>query len=396
MNLVWAHDHYFIYDTETKNYYSEIEFGYSVWERYLYSFDNITVASRVVERKLTIEERSKYNLSSGPNVEFLHLPNINSLKQKLKYNFKVNKKLELLLEKNDALIARLPSQLGIISVGIAKKKNKPFAIELVGCPEEALGNLKNWKAKLFKPYMVYKTKKAVSQSEFVLYVTQNHLQKKYPTIGKSVACSNVVLNNQIIYKKIYDKTIAANNIIKIGLTGFLSEYKGIDTAFKICKELDSNKIKYKLEILGGGERLPWIKLAESLGLDISNLEILTLPSGKPVLKWLENIDIYMQPSRTEGLPRGLIEAMSVGRPAIGSNAGGIPELLAKEDIFDKEDYKGMARRVVEIINNQELKNSMSKRNLATAKEYSSEVLDTKRKEFWRKYYIHVTKNKEVN
>ena len=52
-----------------------------------------------------------------------------------------------------------------------------------------------------------------------------------------------------------------------------------------------------------------------------------LPSGQPVLNWLDDIDIYVQPSFQEGLPRALVEAMSGGRPAFASTTGGIPELL---------------------------------------------------------------------
>ena len=52
-----------------------------------------------------------------------------------------------------------------------------------------------------------------------------------------------------------------------------------------------------------------------------------------VFKWLETIDLYVQPSRQEGLPRALIEAMSRGVPAFGARTGGIPELLDEDFIF---------------------------------------------------------------
>src|SRR5690625_7634894 len=52
-----------------------------------------------------------------------------------------------------------------------------------------------------------------------------------------------------------------------------------------------------------------------------------------VFDWLETIDIYVQPSRQEGLPRALIEAMNRGLPAFGANTAGIPELLESDFIF---------------------------------------------------------------
>lgn len=52
-----------------------------------------------------------------------------------------------------------------------------------------------------------------------------------------------------------------------------------------------------------------------------------------VLEWIDSLDIYIQPSMQEGLPRALIEAMSRACPAIGSSTGGIPELLPSDAIL---------------------------------------------------------------
>lgn len=391
MNLLWAHDHHFIYDISTGNYYSELGFPYSLWERYLFSFDKIFIVGRVTERKITNLEREKYNLSSGPNVEFLHLPDITSLKGMLKNNNKVKSILKLNLQNVSAVIARLPSRLGMITIEMAKMESLPYAVELVGCPDEALANLKSLKARIYKPYMVKKTKEIVLESTYTLYVTKKYLQNKYPTKGKAIACSNVVLNqylNPPIKKEFQKKNI--ENVL-IGSIAFLSEYKGIDTTFKICKELEQNNINYKLNILGGGDTQKWLIIAKKIGLDSNNISFFTLPSGNLVLEWLKTLDIYIQPSRTEGLPRGLIEAMSVGCAAVGSNVGGIPELLGKKEIFDKEDYKAMSNRILEILENPSLKTDLEKTNYETAREYSFEKLDIKRKKFWKEYHNSLTK-----
>ena len=42
---------------------------------------------------------------------------------------------------------------------------------------------------------------------------------------------------------------------------------------------------------------------------------------------LDEADLFCTPSRTEGLPRALIEAMARGLPAMGTDVGGIRELL---------------------------------------------------------------------
>ena len=63
------------------------------------------------------------------------------------------------------------------------------------------------------------------------------------------------------------------------------------------------------------------------------VEFLGAMTHDKVFNWLDTIDLYVQPSRQEGLPRALIEAMSRGLPAIGAATGGIPELILPECIF---------------------------------------------------------------
>ncbi len=54
---------------------------------------------------------------------------------------------------------------------------------------------------------------------------------------------------------------------------------------------------------------------------------------------------YIQPSKQEGLPRALIEAMNKACPALGARTAGIPELLSEECIFKP----GSVSQIVEII-----------------------------------------------
>lgn len=73
------------------------------------------------------------------------------------------------------------------------------------------------------------------------------------------------------------------------------------------------------------------ELAERLGV-ISYLHMEGI--SNQVAAYLTASNIYVQPSRSEGLPLSLMEAASVGLPLIGTRAGGVPEVI-------KHEYNGL-------------------------------------------------------
>jgi glycosyltransferase involved in cell wall biosynthesis len=93
---------------------------------------------------------------------------------------------------------------------------------------------------------------------------------------------------------------------------------------------------------------------------------------------LDEIDIYIQPSRQEGLPRSLIEAMSRGCLCIGSEAGGIPELLESQYIHKTGSGKSLFNRIDEHLHNAYL----CERNIEAAKQYDSKLINSKRNSFF--------------
>ena len=65
-------------------------------------------------------------------------------------------------------------------------------MEVVGCPWDAYWNY-SLKGKIVAPFATYMMKRRVKSAPFVLYVTNKFLQKRYPTKGKKINCSNVEL-----------------------------------------------------------------------------------------------------------------------------------------------------------------------------------------------------------
>jgi glycosyltransferase involved in cell wall biosynthesis len=98
----------------------------------------------------------------------------------------------------------------------------------------------------------------------------------------------------------------------------------------------------------------------------------------------------VQPSQTEGLPRALIEAMSRGCPCIGSNAGGIPELLDNAHIFSSGNVKELATILASF--DIEKMITQAKRNYEFSKGYAKEIIETRRNDFLKEFAEGATKH----
>jgi glycosyltransferase involved in cell wall biosynthesis len=102
-----------------------------------------------------------------------------------------------------------------------------------------------------------------------------------------------------------------------------------------------------------------------------------------VPKALDAATVLVLPSRTEGLPRVVIEAFARGRGVIGARAGGIPDLVEDGEnglLVDPEDREALAGAMIQVLSNGELAERLSRRSrevadrwISTPEEYAARV-----------------------
>lgn len=399
MRIFFVHDGPF-YCINDK-YYTAGTLDSNLWERYLKVFDNIIVGSRVLTstNKITL---SHLKLSSNESVEFLSLPNISNIKGKVFSSRLLDTYLLEGMNKTDALIIRLPSELGKRAARLAEKYKKPYLIELVGDAHDAYWYHGSLSGKLYAKVNFHSIKNIMKKSLFTIYVTKEYLQSRYPSSNNSLTtnCSNVHINiddNVVTKRRMKQNEINKKREIKLGLIGSLnSKYKGIDTAIKAVKyinDIDKNRT-YNLHILGHGSKDHWLKQAKLNQISNNIIFHSPLSNQQDVLSWLDNIDLYVHPSKTEGLPRALVEAMSRGCPAVASDVGGIPELLEPKYLHKPKDYKTMGDIIINIFNNSDELQMSSKNNYIKSHEYSYLLLEKKRTDFLLKFKKYIVENKE--
>ncbi|WP_447472624.1 glycosyltransferase family 4 protein [Vibrio harveyi] len=389
MKALFVHDHVFL-KTNSGDIYSPGGFPRDLWDKYTSLFEQLTVLARC--DNVHEEQEGKHVLSAFESdpINFEFVPAISSPKKLLANSKSMNGKIQKLVSSTDVVIARLPSENGLKAIKYAKEYGVACIVEVVGCAWDGLWNYGSKLGKLYAPLAYLRMRRAVRKSDSILYVTNEFLQARYPASNSAitVAASNVNIN----FEPNLDLTPKTKEKLIIGLIGnYKTNYKGIDIALEAASMLKLSGVKFELRILGNGNPSSYAKFIQEKGLESHIHFFEPLPSGKPVLNWLDNIDIYIQPSRQEGLPRALIEAMSRGCLCIGSSAGGIPELLLSDFVHDVGSAKGLYDKIVYCTKIKD-QSSVKMRNYKESEKYDRELVNFKRREF----FLEVMKNASPN
>lgn len=371
---------------DIKGSYYGVALNEKVLSRYYYIADELKVAIRV--KKVTDEKilqgLSKIELD---NFSVTACPNLSSVKGILFNRTKAKKILSEEIKNADFLIVRLPSFIGNLSIDIAREMGKPYFVEVVGCPWDAFLNL-GIKGKLIAPYMKIATRNRVKEAPFAVYVTKEFLQKRYPTKGENINCSNVALIefDDAVLEKRLQRIQQDNPKIIIGTTAAVNvRFKGQQYIIEALGNLKKQGItNFEYHLTGAGDQTYLKAIAKKYEV-LDQVKFLGAIPHNQIFEWLDTIDIYAQPSRQEGLPRALIEAMSRGLPALGARTAGIPELLESEFIFS--NTKKNIDEICAILKkfNNEVMIAQSNRNYIEAKKYDKEVIETRRKNFFKKF-----------
>ena len=383
MKVAVVADSHYVRTHEGKIWVNSI-YDYSFFLRYLNVFDSVQVVSRVKDSNSDVGSMLQ---SNGDKVNFYALSDFNRLKGVIKTIKNVKKELFESFQGCDCAIVRTPSALSPFAVGVLKKMDLPFAIELVADPWEVY-SLKSYSS-LFSPViqciMTLSTKRACILADGVAYVSQHALQKRYKNNKESFVASYSSASIGEDYLGTPKNYGEQKKFIFAHIANDISDdSKGHKKVIDIIKSLNCNGFNVSIKFIGDGNRVSYFKnYANKIG--ITEKVNFVGRIGNPALlrKELIESDLYIFPSVTEGLPRCLIEAMACGLPCVASNVGGIPELIDNEYLFNYKDTNGFVTKLKELLNNTGELNEMSKENIENAKKYLNSSLEIKRTGFYQ-------------
>jgi L-malate glycosyltransferase len=371
--------------------WTQTNFAYSFWLRYLKVFDRVCVVARVRDMPSVPADWVR---ADGDLVSFAAVPcYIGPVQYFLKAS-QVKRVMRTAVGDNDAVILRIPSRLATDIQPLLKRHNRPFAVEVVADPFDvfAPGSIDTPLRPFFRWWYTRNLQQDCAKATAAAYVTRLALQKRYPCPHFSRGISDVVLPDESI--------VAAPRPVRQGLksvtlvfVGSMSQlYKAPDVLIKAVAVCAKQGLDLNLLMLGDGKyRAELEQLAKSQDISDRVKFLGQLAAGDAVQAQLDRADLFVLPSLTEGLPRAIIEAMARALPCIASQVGGIPELLSPEDLFAPGDVAALADKIKEVIADPDRMAQMSARNLVKAQEYRDIVLKEQRIEF----YSHVRTQTEA-
>lgn len=375
------------YKTPDGKYWCPTIYGYDFWLRYLDVFEEVVVVSRT--KSVNYNEVEGYLRVDGPNLYVIELPFLRGMKEYVTNFFDFSKAAKDAVKEGDCAIIRLPSVPASMIYKYFKKTGKPYALEIVADPYDAYQS-----NKIAQIVYTRNLKSAALHANGVSYVTKYYLQKKYPSHAKIYGESEKYFESYystinlpesyFSFPRVYDENKEKFTLVHTA-NSINSDIKGHETLIKIIKKLrDKNYNVYGIFIGDGTKRSYYEQMVKDLKLDKYIIFTGLISSQEKVREVLLKGDIFVFPTKAEGLPRAVIEAMAVGLPVLSTPVNGIPELLDSEYMFDPLDVDGFSKKLEFLFNNKSILEKMSKSNIEKAKEYSNLILSSRRKEFYKK------------
>lgn len=366
--------------------------AYGFWQRYLEVFDQVKVIARV---QPVAQAPSDWKQADGPQVSFVPIPYYVGPVQYLRRASQVRRALAQAIAPEDAVILRVGSRLAMDLAPWLHRHRHPYAVEVVADPYDvfAPGSIRH----PLRPYFRWSNTRALEQQCLgaiaAAYVTESALQQRYPCPQYQVGVSDVELTDQCFapqprnYAATGDPDAAPDvafppaQLLYVGTLAQL--YKAPHILLDAFAATCHNGINAHLTLVGEGQyRGELERQAQRLGVGDRVTFRGQLPPNE-VRAALAQASLFVLPSFQEGLPRAMVEAMAQGLPCIGSRVGGVPELLADEDLVWPGDVADLSRKLYQTLTSPERLTAMAQRNWQRAQDFRGAALRERRRAFYR-------------
>ena len=366
--------------------------GYDFWRRYLDVFEHVVVAARTgpawrCDDLLPVE---------GPGVRVAPLPEYAGPWGYLRIRRRLARAMMGALSEADVLCLRAPGP--IAGLAWRRRGSRPFGIEVVGDPLDALspGAVRSVARPLARRALTRELRRMCIEAEAVAYVTESALQRRYPTgswstsyssidLGAAAFVSDAEVARRVAAEWRVAKGTPANPWHLVSVASLTQLYKGTDVLIDAVARCRDRGLELTLTIVGDGRcRSALEARARARAVQAQVRFAGHLTAGAAVRAAIDRADLFVLASRSEGLPRAVIEAMARAVPCIGSRVGGMAELLPNERLVRPGDAGALADAITYFCSASTDFAAVAHRDLAVARRYHAGVLRPRRIRFYQR------------
>ena len=143
--------------------------------------------------------------------------------------------------------------------------------------------------------------------------------------------------------------------------GRIVHQKGLDLAMRALGGL--NELNWEWHIAGDGPQMPVLQsLAKELGIG-DRVHFLGWQSREELMECYGQANIFLFPSRHEGMPNALLEAMASGLPVVASCISGNEELVVNGEtgyLVPSEDVEALQTALKQLLSDPVLREQMGR------------------------------------
>lgn len=371
----------------------DVQSNSKFWERYLSAFEEVVVCAR-------FEHSPKYDTakkmrSDHKNVSFIELPNFRGVASLLKNLYTTSKIMLNAMKQCDRIIFRAPSPISMVAYPLAVISGKPFAAEIMNNPYTQFSpeSMHNFYQPLLRWLIVKQTKSLCKKANGVSYVTDNVLQKMYPSRARLYGetkrffeASYSTINMEAEKYSFDEWPMEKPQKIVLVHTGTMQDYrKGQNIFIKAISILRQKGYDVEGILVGDGIKRSEL---EALGrtLEISDkLDFVGWKAGfEAVRSELKRAQFAVFPTLGEGLPRSVIEAMAQGLLCFGSDVDGMCELLDEKCLVPEFTAESFVSKIECFLLNWNLVCEEREKQFNRALDYKDNILSVKRRDFYIK------------
>lgn len=191
---------------------------------------------------------------------------------------------------------------------------------------------------------------------------------------------NVVIVPNIVDSPVMQERKCNDDKIHILYLGLITKAKGIYDLLDVINEHKTElEGRITLRVGGNGETDTLQNIIKEYNLS-QIVKFEGWVSGDKKVELLNNADVFILPSYTEGLPISILEAMSYKLPVISTPVGGIPEVIETGEnglLFTPGDKDALYNAIIKLITNKELREDMGEKSYQKVQPHIPESVSVK-------------------